>query len=152
MDRLVCGDVGFGKTEIALRAAFIAVANGFQVAILCPTTLLAEQHTQTFADRFAEWPVTIGELSRFKTAKESRATIEGLQEGRIDIVIGTHALLSKNVKFKRLGLLIIDEEHRFGVRQKERLKALRSERSEEHTSELQSRGHLVCRLLLEKKT
>ncbi|HLS16746.1 MAG TPA: transcription-repair coupling factor [Paenalcaligenes sp.] len=127
MDRLVCGDVGFGKTEIALRAAFIAVANGFQVAILCPTTLLAEQHTQTFADRFAEWPVTIGELSRFKTAKESRATIEGLQEGRIDIVIGTHALLSKNVKFKRLGLLIIDEEHRFGVRQKERLKALRSE-------------------------
>lgn len=127
MDRLICGDVGFGKTEIALRAAFIAVANGFQVAVLCPTTLLAEQHTQTFADRFAEWPVTIGELSRFKTAKESRATIQGLAQGTVDIVIGTHALLSKNVSFKRLGLLIIDEEHRFGVRQKERLKALRSD-------------------------
>jgi len=127
MDRLVCGDVGFGKTEIALRAAFVAVANGYQVAILCPTTLLVEQHTQTFADRFAQWPVNIGELSRFKTAKESRATINGLKDGSIDIVIGTHALLSKNVHFKNLGLLIIDEEHRFGVRQKERIKALRAE-------------------------
>jgi len=127
MDRLVCGDVGFGKTEIALRAAFIAVANGFQVAILCPTTLLAEQHTQTFSDRFAEWPVTVAELSRFKTARESRATIEGLANGQVDIVIGTHKILSKTVQFKRLGLLIIDEEHRFGVRQKERLKAMRAE-------------------------
>lgn len=127
MDRLVCGDVGFGKTEIALRAAFVAVANGFQVAILCPTTLLAEQHAHTFADRFAEWPVTVAELSRFKTAKESKAIIEDIKAGKVDIVIGTHKLLSKTVRFNNLGLLIIDEEHRFGVRQKERLKALRSE-------------------------
>src|SRR5690625_3714805 len=127
MDRLVCGDVGFGKTEIALRAAFIAVANGYQVAILCPTTLLAEQHAHTFADRFAHWPIQVAELSRFKTTKESKAIIQQLEKGTTDIVIGTHKLLSKNVQFNRLGLLIIDEEHRFGVRQKERLKALRSE-------------------------
>lgn len=127
MDRLVCGDVGFGKTEVALRAAFVAVAGGRQVAVLCPTTLLAEQHFQTFSDRFADFPVRLAELSRFRSAKEVAATLEGLRSGRIDIVIGTHKLLSKDVVFKNLGLVIIDEEHRFGVRQKERLKALRAE-------------------------
>ncbi|MCG6951029.1 MAG: transcription-repair coupling factor [Betaproteobacteria bacterium] len=127
MDRLICGDVGFGKTEVALRAAFVAVADGHQVAILCPTTLLAEQHFLTFTDRFADWPVRIAELSRFKTAKEQAAAIDRLARGELDIVIGTHKLLSKGVKFERLGLVIIDEEHRFGVRQKEALKALRAE-------------------------
>jgi len=127
MDRLVCGDVGFGKTEVALRAAFLAVANDRQVALLCPTTLLAEQHAQTFADRFADWPVRVVELSRFRTAKEISAAVAGINDGRVDIVIGTHKILSKDVQFKRLGLVIIDEEHRFGVRQKERLKALRAE-------------------------
>ncbi|WP_159991065.1 transcription-repair coupling factor [Pelistega ratti] len=127
MDRLVCGDVGFGKTEVALRAAFLCVANGQQVVMLCPTTLLAEQHTQTFINRFADWPVKIAELSRFKSTKEVNATLKGLEEGTVDIVIGTHKVLSKDVNFKRLGLVIIDEEHRFGVRQKEALKALRSE-------------------------
>ncbi|CAH2774843.1 MAG: Transcription-repair coupling factor [uncultured Caballeronia sp.] len=127
MDRLVCGDVGFGKTEVALRAAFIAVLGGKQVAILSPTTLLAEQHTNTFTDRFADWPVKIAELSRFKSTKEVAASIAAINEGTIDIVIGTHKLLSTDVVFKRLGLVIIDEEHRFGVRQKEVLKALRAE-------------------------
>lgn len=127
MDRLVCGDVGFGKTEVALRAAFICVANGMQVAMLCPTTLLAEQHAQTFRDRFAQWPIKIAELSRFRASKEVNATVEGLADGSVDIVIGTHKLLSKNTQFKRLGLVIIDEEHRFGVRQKEALKGLRTE-------------------------
>ncbi len=127
MDRLVCGDVGFGKTEVALRAAFAAVAGGKQVAVLCPTTLLAEQHTQTLRDRFADWPVKIVELSRFRSQKEIAAAIAGLNAGTIDIVIGTHKLLSADVKFDRLGLVIIDEEHRFGVRQKERLKSLRAE-------------------------
>jgi len=127
MDRLVCGDVGFGKTEVALRAAFVAVSGGRQVAVLCPTTLLAEQHFQTFSDRFADFPVKIAELSRFRSAKEVAATLDGLSEGRIDIVIGTHRLLQKDVVFKNLGLVIIDEEHRFGVRQKEHLKALRAE-------------------------
>ena len=127
MDRLVCGDVGFGKTEVALRAAFIAVMGGKQVAILAPTTLLAEQHAQTFADRFADWPVRIAELSRFRTGKEITAAIKGMADGTLDIVIGTHKLLSPDVKFERLGLVIIDEEHRFGVRQKEALKALRAE-------------------------
>ncbi len=127
MDRLVCGDVGFGKTEVALRAAFCAVAGGKQVAVLCPTTLLCEQHFQTFSDRFADWPVKIAELSRFKTAKETTQALKELAEGKVDIVIGTHKLLQKDVTFTRLGLVIIDEEHRFGVRQKEALKALRAE-------------------------
>ncbi len=127
MDRLVCGDVGFGKTEVALRAAWVAVADGRQVAVLAPTTLLAEQHFQTFSDRFADFPVRIAQLSRFRSKKETGAAIDGLAEGKIDIAIGTHKLLSRDVKFDRLGLVIIDEEHRFGVRQKEALKALRAE-------------------------
>jgi transcription-repair coupling factor (superfamily II helicase) len=130
MDRLVCGDVGFGKTEVAMRAAFVAVADGKQVAILCPTTLLAEQHYQNFSDRFAqighEWPVKIAEISRFKSAREQDEAVALLAQGKIDILIGTHRLLQKDVKFERLGLIIIDEEHRFGVRQKEALKALRA--------------------------
>ncbi|MDR2507213.1 MAG: transcription-repair coupling factor [Candidatus Accumulibacter sp.] len=127
MDRLVCGDVGFGKTEVALRAAFCAAASGKQVAVLCPTTLLCEQHFQTFSDRFAEWPIRIAELSRFKTPKETTLTLKDLAEGKVDVVIGTHKLLQKSVKFSSLGLVIIDEEHRFGVRQKEVLKTLRTE-------------------------
>ena len=127
MDRLVCGDVGFGKTEVALRAAFMAVMDGRQVAVLCPTTLLAEQHYQTFKDRFAQWPVKIAELSRFRSSKEIDEAIEGLAQGKVDIAIGTHKLLSTKTRFDRLGLVIIDEEHRFGVRQKEALKNLRAE-------------------------
>ncbi|TDR32216.1 transcription-repair coupling factor [Hydromonas duriensis] len=127
MDRLVCGDVGFGKTEVALRAAFIAAMGGKQVAILAPTTLLAEQHFQTFSDRFSKWPIKIAEVSRFNTGKETTQVLKGLAEGTIDIVVGTHKLLSDNVAFERLGLVIIDEEHRFGVRQKEMLKNLRAE-------------------------
>ncbi|MCQ3925588.1 MAG: transcription-repair coupling factor, partial [Rhodocyclaceae bacterium] len=126
MDRLVCGDVGFGKTEVALRAAFAAVMDGKQVAVLAPTTLLAEQHFNTFSDRFADWPVRIVELSRFRSAKEQTAALQLLAEGKVDIAIGTHRLLQKDVKFSRLGLVVIDEEHRFGVRQKEALKALRA--------------------------
>lgn len=126
MDRLVCGDVGFGKTEVAMRAAFIAAQNGKQVAVLVPTTLLAQQHYQSFQDRFADWPIQVDVLSRFKTAKEHQKVIEHLESGKTDIVIGTHKLLQEDIKFKSLGLLIIDEEHRFGVQQKERLKALRS--------------------------
>ena len=127
MDRLVCGDVGFGKTEVAMRAAYIAVAAGTQVAILVPTTLLAEQHYANFTDRFSSFPVKIAELSRFRSPKEVAKSLEGLADGRIDIVIGTHKLLQKDVKFKNLGLVIIDEEHRFGVRQKEELKRLRAQ-------------------------
>jgi transcription-repair coupling factor (superfamily II helicase) len=127
MDRLVCGDVGFGKTEVALRAAFVAVMGGRQVAVLVPTTLLAEQHYNNFTDRFAEWPIKIAEISRFRTAKEQKEALEGLAEGKIDIIIGTHRLIQKDVKFKNLGLAILDEEHRFGVRQKEQMKALRAE-------------------------
>ena len=127
MDRLVCGDVGFGKTEVALRAAFIAVTAGKQVAILVPTTLLAEQHFQNFVDRFAEWPVKIAELSRFRSAKETTLAMKGIADGTVDIAIGTHKLIQKDVVFKNLGLVILDEEHRFGVRQKEALKALRTE-------------------------
>jgi transcription-repair coupling factor (superfamily II helicase) len=127
MDRLVCGDVGFGKTEVALRAAFVAVMGGRQVAVLVPTTLLAEQHYQNFSDRFAEWPIKVAEISRFRTAKEQAEALKGLADGSIDIIIGTHRLISKDVKFDNLGLVILDEEHRFGVRQKEQLKALRAE-------------------------
>jgi transcription-repair coupling factor (superfamily II helicase) len=127
MDRLVCGDVGFGKTEVALRAAFIAVTGGKQVAFLAPTTLLAEQHYQTLVDRFSKWPVKVAEMSRFRSQKEITAAAKGLADGSVDIVVGTHKLLSPSIKFKNLGLLIIDEEHRFGVRHKEAMKALRAE-------------------------
>lgn len=127
MDRLVCGDVGFGKTEVALRAAFVSVMDGKQVVLLAPTTLLAEQHFQTFSDRFADWPVKVVELSRFKSAKEIKESIELINQGKADIIIGTHKVLSSDVEFSRLGLVIIDEEHRFGVRQKEALKNLRAE-------------------------
>ncbi|MEK8079503.1 transcription-repair coupling factor [Pseudomonas sp. XK-1] len=127
MDRLVCGDVGFGKTEVAMRAAFIAVHGGKQVAVLVPTTLLAQQHYNSFRDRFADWPVKVEVMSRFKSAREVAEAMQQLSEGKVDIVIGTHKLLQGDVKFSNLGLVIIDEEHRFGVRQKEQLKALRSE-------------------------
>ncbi|WP_114652935.1 transcription-repair coupling factor [Polynucleobacter necessarius] len=127
MDRLVCGDVGFGKTEVALRASFVAVMGGKQVAILAPTTLLAEQHVATWKDRFADWPVRIVELSRFKTTKEINAALDAIAKGEADIIIGTHKLLSKETQFANLGLVIVDEEHRFGVRQKDALKALRAE-------------------------
>ncbi|EOF9954705.1 transcription-repair coupling factor [Neisseria gonorrhoeae] len=126
MDRLVCGDVGFGKTEVALRAAFVAVMGGKQVAVLAPTTLLVEQHAQNFADRFADFPVKVASLSRFNNSKATKATLEGMADGTVDIVIGTHKLVQDDIKFKNLGLLIIDEEHRFGVRQKEQLKRLRA--------------------------
>ena len=127
MDRVVCGDVGFGKTEVALRAAFAAVHAGRQVAVLVPTTLLAQQHQQTFTDRFADWPVRIASLSRFRSSKESSAVLAGLRDGTVDIVIATHRILQAGVTFKNLGLVIIDEEHRFGVRDKEKLKALRAD-------------------------
>jgi len=127
MDRLVCGDVGFGKTEVALRAAFVALADGKQVAVLVPTTLLAEQHFKVFTDRFSDLPVRLTELSRFRSQKEAKAALDGLAAGSLDLVIGTHKLLQSDVKFKNLGLVIIDEEHRFGVRQKEQLKKLRAE-------------------------
>ncbi len=127
MDRLVCGDVGFGKTEVALRAAFVAVTGGRQVAFLAPTTLLAEQHYQTLVDRFSKWPVKIAEVSRFRSGKEISAAIKGIADGSVDIVVGTHKLLSESTQFKNLGLLIIDEEHRFGVRHKEAMKQLRAE-------------------------
>src|SRR6185369_569661 len=127
MDRVVCGDVGFGKTEVAMRAAFIAAQAGKQVAVLVPTTLLAEQHTNNFRDRFADWPVRIESLSRFRSGKETNAVLEGIEKGTVDIVIATQKLLHANVRFKDLGLIIVDEEHRFGVRDKEKLKTLRAE-------------------------
>ncbi len=127
MDRLVCGDVGFGKTEVAMRAAFVAVQNNRQVAILVPTTLLAQQHYDSFKDRFADWPVRIEVLSRFGSSKAHTKTIDDLIEGKVDIVIGTHKILQENVQFKNLGLMIVDEEHRFGVRDKERIKAIRAD-------------------------
>jgi transcription-repair coupling factor (superfamily II helicase) len=127
MDRVVCGDVGFGKTEVAMRAAFHAAISGKQVAMLVPTTLLAQQHLNNFIDRFADWPIRIAGLSRFRTAKEQTEIFAGLTDGTIDIVVGTHSLLKKDIHFARLGLVIIDEEHRFGVRHKERLKSLRAE-------------------------
>jgi transcription-repair coupling factor (superfamily II helicase) len=127
MDRVVCGDVGFGKTEVAMRAAFMAVHGGRQVAVLVPTTLLAQQHFENFSDRFADWPVKVESLSRFRTAKEQKFILDGLAAGTVDIVVGTHKLLQPSVKFRNLGLAIIDEEHRFGVRHKEQMKALRAE-------------------------
>jgi transcription-repair coupling factor (superfamily II helicase) len=127
MDRVICGDVGFGKTEVALRAAFVAVQAGKQVAVLVPTTLLAQQHYTTFVDRFADWPVRVESLSRFRTNKEAAAVIDGIAAGSVDIVVATHRLLQGKVRFKNLGLVVIDEEHRFGVRDKEKLKALRAE-------------------------
>ncbi len=127
MDRLVCGDVGFGKTEVAMRAAFLAVQNNKQVAVLVPTTLLAQQHYESFKDRFADWPIRIEVLSRFGSSKSHTKTIEDLAEGKVDIVIGTHKILQENVQFKNLGLMIVDEEHRFGVRDKERIKAMRAD-------------------------
>lgn len=126
MDRLVCGDVGFGKTEVAMRAAFIAAHGGRQVSILVPTTLLAQQHFESFRDRFADWPIEIEVLSRFQTAKEQKIVLDKLAQGKVDIIIGTHKLIQDDVKFKNLGLLIIDEEHRFGVQQKEKLKSMRA--------------------------
>ena len=126
MDRLVCGDVGFGKTEVAMRAAFIAVTNNKQVIMLVPTTLLAQQHYESFKDRFADWPVKVEVLSRFKSTAEQNSVIQQVKAGQIDILIGTHKLLHTDISYSKLGLLIIDEEHRFGVRQKEKLKALRT--------------------------
>ena len=127
MDRLVCGDVGFGKTEVAMRAAFIAANAGKQVSILVPTTLLAQQHFENFVNRFADWPFNIQVLSRFVSAKDQRAVLEGIESGNVDIVVGTHKLIQNDVKFNDLGLVIIDEEHRFGVRQKDKFKALRAD-------------------------
>jgi len=127
MDRVVCGDVGFGKTEVALRAAFAAATAGKQVAVLVPTTLLAQQHYRNFADRFADWPVKVDVLSRFKSTKEVNEALKRLAEGQIDVIVGTHKLLQPDIKFKDLGLVIVDEEQRFGVRQKEQLKKLRAE-------------------------
>lgn len=123
----MCGDVGFGKTEVAMRAAFVAVQNGKQVAVLVPTTLLAQQHYESFKDRFADWPVRIEVLSRFGSNKTHLKNIEDLANGKVDIVVGTHKLLQENVQFKDLGLMVVDEEHRFGVRDKERIKALRAD-------------------------
>ncbi|MEO1849854.1 MAG: DEAD/DEAH box helicase, partial [Psychrobacter sp.] len=127
MDRLICGDVGFGKTEVAMRAAFIAVSAGYQVAVLVPTTLLAGQHEDNFRDRFADWPVRIESLSRFGGKKHQDMVLTDLADGKVDIVIGTHKLLQPDVKFANLGLMIVDEEHRFGVRHKERIKAIQTD-------------------------
>lgn len=127
MDRVICGDVGFGKTEVSMRAAFIAVQGGKQVSVLVPTTLLAQQHYQNFRDRFADWPVRIEVMSRFVSPKQQQVIISDLEEGKVDIIIGTHKLLSKDIRYKALGLVVIDEEHRFGVRQKEHFKKLRNE-------------------------
>src|SRR5213079_1715343 len=125
MDRLVCGDVGFGKTEVAIRATFKAVQDGKQVAILVPTTLLADQHGQTFSERFAGYPVRVEVLSRFLTAREAKAVVRDVESGAVDVVVGTHRLLSEDIKFKDLGLLVVDEEQRFGVSHKEKMKKLR---------------------------
>ncbi len=127
MDRLVCGDVGFGKTEVAMRAAFIATSSNKQVVMLVPTTLLVHQHVENFRDRFANWPIKIAELSRFRTAKEQEDILKDAAQGNIDILIGTHKLLHAKVNYKNLGLLIVDEEHRFGVKKKEKIKSLRAE-------------------------
>ncbi|HMQ28693.1 MAG TPA: CarD family transcriptional regulator, partial [Acidimicrobiales bacterium] len=127
MDRLVCGDVGFGKTEVALRAVFKAVQDGHQAAVLVPTTLLAQQHYQTFSERFAPYPVRVEVLSRFLTAAQARAVGQGLEDGSVDVVIGTHRLLSEDIAFKKLGLLVVDEEQRFGVNHKEAMKKLKAD-------------------------
>lgn len=127
MDRLVCGDVGFGKTEVAMRAAFVATDNGKQVAVLVPTTLLAQQHFENFRDRFANLPIRVEVLSRFKSAKEQKLILQDIEDGKVDLVVGTHKLLSSDIRFKDLGLLIVDEEHRFGVRQKEKMKTMRAD-------------------------
>src|SRR6185436_13235868 len=124
MDRLICGDVGFGKTEVAIRAAFKAVCAGKQVAVLVPTTVLAEQHLRTFRERMSDYPVTVDMLSRFRTRGQQTKTLRGVREGGVDIVIGTHRLISKDVEFKDLGLVVIDEEQRFGVLHKERFKQM----------------------------
>ena len=125
MDRLICGDVGFGKTEVAIRAAFKAVQDGKQVAYLVPTTILAQQHYNTFSERMADFPIKIGMMSRFLTSKEQKKTLEDLKKGQVDIIIGTHRLLSKDMNYKNLGLLIIDEEQRFGVSHKEKIKQMK---------------------------
>ena len=127
MDRLICGDVGFGKTEVAMRAAFLAVKNSKQVVILVPTTLLAQQHYESFRDRFSGWPIIVEQVSRFKSASEQKGILKRAEKGCIDILIGTHKLLHTEIKYKNLGLIIVDEEHRFGVRQKEKLKAMRTD-------------------------
>ena len=127
MDRLLCGDVGYGKTEVAMRAAFKAVQDGKQVAVLTPTTVLSFQHFETFKSRFKQFPIGIEMISRFRTAKEQKSIVERVESGRVDILIGTHRLLSKDIKFHDLGLLVVDEEQRFGVRHKERLKQMRRE-------------------------
>lgn len=126
MDRLVCGDVGYGKTEVAIRAAFKAVMDGKQVAVLVPTTILAQQHYETFRERFADYPIRVEVLSRFRSRKEQNATMKGLKEGTVDVVIGTHRLLSKDIQFRELGMLIVDEEQRFGVSHKEKLKQMKT--------------------------
>ena len=126
MDRLVCGDVGFGKTEVAMRAAFVAVQNNKQVALLVPTTLLAQQHYESFRDRFANWPIVAEVVSRFKSPGKQKEPLKKVADGKIDILIGTHKLLHAEIDYSNLGLLIIDEEHRFGVRQKEKLKSIRA--------------------------
>lgn len=126
MDRILCGDVGYGKTEVAMRAAFKAVMDSKQVAVLVPTTILAQQHYMTFSARMKDFPVTIEVLSRLKSETQQKKIVRGLREGTIDIVIGTHRLLSSDVKFKDLGLLIIDEEHKFGVEAKEKIKKLKN--------------------------
>ena len=127
MDRLICGDVGYGKTEVALRASLLAVLGGKQVAVLAPTTVLAEQHFVTFSDRFADFPVRVAVLSRFRSKAEQQKTVAALAAGTIDVVVGTHRLLSRDVRFRDLGLLVVDEEQRFGVTHKERLKELRTQ-------------------------
>ena len=127
MDRLICGDVGFGKTEVAIRAAFVAAMSGVQVAIIAPTTLLARQHYQSFAERFRGFPVNVRPMSRFVSATDMAKTREEISRGGVDIVVGTHALLAKGVRFKNLGLLVIDEEQKFGVQHKERLKQMRTD-------------------------
>ena len=126
MDRLLCGDVGYGKTEVAIRAAFKAIADGKQVAILVPTTILAQQHFETLRERFQDYPINIGLLSRFRSKKQQTETIKGLKAGTVDIVVGTHRLLSKDIVYRDLGLLIVDEEQRFGVTHKEKIKKLKT--------------------------